>query len=71
VFGCFEMEGQVIRTLKYANDLVILAKGNTVLQRIIDKLIEIGRFYGMEVNLENTKAMRISGQPPTIQIISD
>jgi hypothetical protein len=27
-------------------------------QGMIDKLIEIGRFYGMDVNVENAKAMR-------------
>jgi hypothetical protein len=31
-----------------------------VLQDMIDKLIEIGRCYGMEMNMENTKVMRIS-----------
>ena len=71
VFGDFEIGGRVIRTVKYANGLVLLAKGDTVLQGMIDKLIETGRFYGIEVNAENTKAMRISGQPPTIQIMVD
>ena len=70
VFGNFEI-GQVIRALKYANGLVLLTKRDTVLQDMIDKLIEIRSFYGMEVNVENTKAMRISVQPPTIQIMVD
>jgi hypothetical protein len=30
---------------------------------MIDKLIEIGRCYGMELNVEKTKVMRISRQP--------
>jgi hypothetical protein len=71
VFRDFKIGGQVIRTVKYANGIVLLAKGETVLQDMIDKLIEIGRLYGIEVNVENTKAMRISGQPPTIQIVVD
>ena len=71
VFGDFEIRGQVIRTVKYANDLVLLAKGSTVLQGMIDKLIEILRFYGMEVSVENTKAMRNSEQKPTIRIKLD
>jgi hypothetical protein len=29
---------------------------------MIDKLIEIGRRYGMEMNVEKTKVMRISRQ---------
>jgi uncharacterized protein YabE (DUF348 family) len=30
------------------------------LQDIIDKLIETGRYYGMEINVEKAKVMRIS-----------
>jgi hypothetical protein len=47
--------GQVIRTVKHADDLVQLGKGKTVLQGIIDRLIEIGRCCGMEKRLEKTK----------------
>jgi len=48
--------------LKYADDLVLLAKEEKVLQDITDKLIEIGRCYGMEMNVEKTKVIRISRQ---------
>jgi len=37
--------------VKYADDLVLLAKEEKVLQELIDKLIEIGRCYGMEINV--------------------
>jgi hypothetical protein len=40
-----------------------------VLQDMIDKLIEIGRCYGMEMNKEKTKVMRISRQPLPVKII--
>jgi hypothetical protein len=33
-----------------------------VLQDRIDKLTEIGRCYGMEINVEKTEVMRISRQ---------
>ena len=36
------------------------AKEEKVLQNMIDKLIEIVRCYGMEMNVEKTKVMRIS-----------
>ena len=38
----------------------LLAKEEEVLQDMIGKLIEIGRCYGMEMNVEKTKVMRIS-----------
>jgi hypothetical protein len=34
---------------------VLLAKEEIVLQDMIDKLIEIGRCYGMEMNVEKYK----------------
>jgi len=61
--GDFKVGGQIIHTVKYADDLVLMAKEETVLQGMIDKLIQTGRYYGMEMNVEKTKAMRISRQP--------
>ena len=49
--------------MRYANHLVLLAKEENVLQKMIDKLIETGGCYGMEMNVEKTKVMRISRQP--------
>jgi hypothetical protein len=37
--------------VKYADDLVLLAKEEMVLQDMIDQLIEIGRSYGMKMNV--------------------
>jgi len=59
-FGGFNIRGQIIQTVKYADDLVLMAKKETVLQSMIDKLIEIGRCCGMEMNVEKTKVVRIS-----------
>ena len=38
---------------------------------MIDKLTDIGRCYGMEINVEKTKAMRISRQPSPVTIMID
>jgi hypothetical protein len=40
-----------------------LAREENVLQGVVDRLSEIGRRYGMEMNVEKTKVMRISRQP--------
>jgi len=37
----FNVGGQIIQTVKYADDLVLKTKEETVLQGMIDKLIEI------------------------------
>jgi len=52
----FKIGGYVICTVKYANYLVLLAKEEMVLQgMMIDKLLRIGKRYGMEMNVEKLK----------------
>jgi hypothetical protein len=48
-----------------------MAKEETVLQGMIDKLIEIGRCNVTEMNMEKTKVMRISRQPSPVTIMID
>jgi hypothetical protein len=48
---------------------VLLAKEEKVLQDMVDILIEIGRCYGMEMNVEKTKVLLISRQPLPVKII--
>jgi hypothetical protein len=38
---------------------------------MIDKLNEIGKCFGMEMNVEKTKVMRISRQPFPVKIMID
>jgi ABC-type cobalamin/Fe3+-siderophores transport system ATPase subunit len=54
--------------VKYADELVLLTKEEMVLQGMIDRVIEIGRYYGIEMNVEKTKAMRMSRQPSQTQL---
>jgi len=69
--GDCNIGGQIIQTVASADDLVLMAKEGTVLQNMIDKLIEIGRCYGMEMNVEKTKVMRISRQPSPVTNMID
>jgi hypothetical protein len=64
-------KGKAIRTAKYADDLVLLAREEKVLQGVVDRLSEIGRRYGMEINMEKTKLIRSSRQPASMEIIID
>jgi len=57
--------------VKYADDLVLLAKEEKVLQDMIDKLIEIEKCNRMEMNVEKTKVIRISRQPFPVTIMID
>jgi hypothetical protein len=69
--GDFKIGGKIIQTVKYADNFVLMAKEEMVLQGMIDKLFEIGRCYGMEINVEKTKVMRISRQPSPVTIVID
>jgi hypothetical protein len=51
-FGDFNIDGQILRTAKYADNLELLAKEETVPQGMIDSLTEIGIYYGIEINVE-------------------
>jgi hypothetical protein len=69
-FGELNIGGQIINSVKCADGLVLLVKGEMVLQDRIGKLIEIGRSYGMEMNVEKQK-LRISGQPYPVKLMID
>jgi hypothetical protein len=63
-----KITGQIMNTVKYADDLVLLAKEEMALQDVVDNLFEIGKCYGMEMNVEKTKVMRISRQPFPVKL---
>jgi hypothetical protein len=46
VFGDSEVGGPV----KYTDEVVLLAKEESVLQGMIDRVIEIGKCYSLETN---------------------
>lgn len=52
--------GHVKRNVKYVDNHVLLVKEETVLQGMTDRVIEIGGCYGMEMNVEESKATRVS-----------
>ena len=63
--GVFNIGWQIIQTAKCADDLVLIAKEETVLQGMIDKFIEIGSCYGMEMNVQKTKVREFQTAIPS------
>jgi hypothetical protein len=55
--------------VKCADDLVLVAKEEAMLQDITDRLTESGECYGMEINVEKTQIMRISRQPSPVHVM--
>jgi hypothetical protein len=55
--------------VKFADKFVLLANAEMALQDMTDKLIEIGKCYGIEMNMEKTKLMKISRQPFPVKLM--
>jgi hypothetical protein len=68
-FEDLKVDKHIIHTVKYADELVLLAKKEKVLQDMIYILNEIGRCYEMETNVEKTNVMRISRRPFPVKIM--
>jgi hypothetical protein len=49
----------------------LLTKEETILQDKIDRLIDIGKFCGLEKYVAKTKVIRILRPPPLVQIMVD
>jgi hypothetical protein len=47
--------GQAICTVKCADELLLLAKEEAVLQGMIERLVDIGRCYGREMDVGNLR----------------
>jgi len=60
VFEDFRIRRQLIRNLKFVDDNVLLAKEETVARDTLDRLIDIGLYCEMEMNVEETEVMKIS-----------
>lgn len=69
--GNFRIGGRLINTIKYADDLVVLARNQRQLQYMMNRLVETGRKYGMEINIEKSKVMRISKREKPLRITVD
>jgi len=57
--------------VKYADDLVLLAKKEIMQQSTADRLNEIGICYGMEMNVEKMKVMRISRKLSSVHTLTN
>ena len=68
--GDFKIGGQVIRSVKYTDDLVLVPKEATVLQGVTDRLIEDGS-CGMEINVDKSKLITILRQPFPVPVMTD
>ena len=69
--GDFRIGNQVLGAVKYADDLVVRTTEEPVFQIMIDRPVEIGRYDGIEINVGKINVIRISREPPQLQIMTD
>jgi len=55
-FGDFKLGRQVIRTVEYANELMLLAREEIFLQCMVDRLNGIGRSSGVEMKVDKRRS---------------
>ena len=60
-------EGLLIRS-NFADDTAIIAKTQEELQDMVNRLVDTGRKYGMEINIDKSQVMRISRSNESLQI---
>lgn len=53
--------GRKVTNLRYADDAVLIAESPEELQRMMDKLNEVCKEYGMAINVKKTKVMVVNG----------
>ena len=52
--------GVNINNLRYADDTVLMAKSEEDLQKLVNRLDQISREFGMEINIKKTEVMTVS-----------
>ena len=58
--GDFKIGGMIINKVRYADDTAIIAKTQEELQCTVNRLVDAGRKYGMEMNIDKSQKMRVS-----------
>ena len=52
-----------IITISYSDDTALLAGNEKELTELISKINEVGKQFGMKINIKKTKAMVVSKKP--------
>ena len=58
--GDFKIGGRIISKVRFADDTAIIDKTQEELQGMVNRLVDTGRKYGMEINIDKSQVMRVS-----------
>ena len=62
------ISGRTINNLRYADDIVLIATSAAALQQLIDRVNEVSKEYGLEINIKKTKTMVVAKTRETVQL---
>lgn len=66
--GGFRIGGRTLTNLRYADDIVLIARSEEELQELVDRIVVAGNSYGLRLNIPKTKVMRLGGGPVNITV---
>ena len=66
--GDFKIGGRIVNKVRFADNTAIIAKTQEKLQDIVNRLVDTGRKYGMEINIDKSQVMRESRSNESLQI---
>ena len=64
----FKIGGRFINNVIFAGDTAIIAKTQEELQDMVNRLVDTGRKYDMEINIDKSQVMRVSSSNESLQI---
>ena len=62
------VSGRTINSLRYADDIVLIATSQEALHALINKLSSVSREYGLEINTKKTKVQVASTESIVLQV---
>ncbi len=66
--GGFKLGGRTLTNLRYADDIVLIASTEKELQDLLDRIIRTGHRFGLKLNIQKTKVMRLGGGTVNITV---
>ena len=60
--GGVHIGGRRLTNLRYADDIVLLAESEEELQKIVNRLDQVGSEKGLLINMDKTKIMTLNGK---------
>jgi Reverse transcriptase (RNA-dependent DNA polymerase). len=66
--GNFNIGSNIISKVRFKDDTAIIAKTHVELQNMVNRLVDTGRKYGIQINVDRVQVMRVSRRNALLQI---